>query len=287
MQRRRAWGMLAVCCVLLLAACSARRFAYDHFDTLLRWWIGDYVSLTAAQKHALDAELVPLWNWHRQTQLPVYAADLRQLADQVQAGPLGTEQIAAASALIDQRWQTLQDQALPAYARLNALLDDAQVREMVRHIGEHIDKHAAKRRKQTPAERDQKLIDEMDKLMREWIGKPDARQNELVRQWAAQTPPAPDAQDQHALLDRYAALLASRRQDGFEQRLRDFLRTEDARADADPSEMEREHLWRQLLVDLSASLAAEQRNTLHQHLLEYVADCEALAAEKARAAAAN
>lgn len=277
MRRRGAWGLLAVCCVLLLAACSARRFAYDHLDTFLRWRIGDYVSLTAEQKRAFDAELAPLWSWHRHTQLPLYAADLRQLAGQVQAGQLDAEQIAAAGALMDQRWQTLQDQALPGYARLSATLDDAQVEALVKHIGEHIDKHAAKRREQTPAERDQKLVDEMDKLMREWIGTPDPRQDELVRQWAGQTPPAPEAQAQHELLDRYAGLLAGRRQDGFEQRLRDFLHAEDARAESEPDQVMREKLWRQLLVDLSASLEPEQRDTLRKHLLEYAADCEALA----------
>jgi hypothetical protein len=283
MRRLRTGRWLAVCCAALLAACSAHRIAYDHFDSLLRWWISEYVSLTTAQKQALEAELVPLWNWHRSTQLPLYAADLRQLAEQVQAGPLNEQQIADASALLDQHWETLQDQVLPAYARLSAQLDDAQVDELVRHVAEHIDKRAAKRRKQTPAERDQKLVDEMDKMLRDWIGKPDGQQRELVRQWAAQTPPAPDAPTQHALLDRYTALLAGRRQEGFEQRLRDFLKTENARADGDPAEVTRERLWRQLLVELSASLTAEQRGAFRQHLLEYAEDCEALAGEKAEA----
>lgn len=284
MRRGRAWKWLAVCCVVLLAACSSRRLAYDHLDTLLRWWISDYVSLTAAQKQALDAELAPLWNWHRGTQLPLYAAELRRLADEVQAGPLSAQQIADAGKRLDQHWQTLQERVLPAYARLNAQLDDAQVEELVRHIGEHIDKRAARRSKRTPAERDQKLAEDMDKLLRDWIGKPDQQQRELVRQWAAQTPPRPDAQLQHALLDRYAALLASRRRDGFEQRLRDFLTTEDARGESDPAELARERLWRQLLVDLSASLTPQQRDALRQHLLEYAEDCEALAGEKVEAA---
>jgi hypothetical protein len=283
MRLKWTFALLTAAC-LLLAACSARRLAYDHLDTLLRWEISDYVDLTQPQRQSLDAELDTLWRWHRRTQLPLYAADLRKLAGQVQAGPLDAQQIETASKLADQRWDDLVGQVLPAYARLTAQLDEAQAAQLIGRIGKRIDKHAAKRRKQTPEERDRHLEKGMDELLHDWIGRPDERQKALVRQWVTQTPPAPEAEAQHALLDRYAAVLASRGQDGYEQRLRDFLHDEDARDDSDPAQQQREKLWRQLLVDVSASLDAEQRETLRRHLLEYAEDCEGLAAEQPAAA---
>lgn len=274
--------LLACCCLLpLLAACSTTRLAYDHLDTLLRWQVSKYVDLDAQQQQYLDTELQQLWIWHRHTQLPSYAADLRQLATAAQAGPLSREQLEAVSVKIRNDWDRIVEHALPDYTRAHVLLSDAQVADMIRRIGAEIERRSRKSLKRSEPERRARLVERMDDTLRDWIGRPNARQRELVEQWAPQVQLATSEQTRGRLnsLDHYAAVLATRAQPGFEQRMREYFLGPHPADDPRSLESVERRRWLQLLADLSATLEPAQREHLCKKLLGYAADFEALAAE--------
>jgi hypothetical protein len=272
-----------VCCSLgfLLTACSTTRLAYNHLDTLLHWVISDYVDLSDVQQKSLDADFDALWNWHRRTQLPLYAADLRKLADAVQAGPLSMEQVQAFSTRAVQRGQDLVTAALPGYIRMNAGLSDAQIAHAFQRLNKEIDDTERRHETRTAEERRKHRIDSMEHSLTGWIGKPTPPQRQMVEQWVAADPPQPSdsAAEQHAVLNRYAALLANRHEPGFEDRMRRFLLAEDDSDANRSSEMAEEKRWLQFLADLSATLEPAQREHLRKRLLGYAADCESLANE--------
>jgi len=272
--------ILVCCCALLLAGCSVTRLAYDHLDTVLHWQASNYVDLNAQQKQSFDVEIQRLWSWHRHTQLPLYAAELRQLAAQVQAGALSREQFEACSNRVSTNWTDLLSEALPGYARLQVELSDTQVADMIQRIGKEIDRRSRKTQKLSEQGRRRHMIERMDDTLHDWIGRPNAQQRQLVEQWAArvQLSTPVEAQQRHASLDRYAALLATRAQPGFEQRLHDFILSDTADDPHSPEAVERER-WLQLLSDISATLEPAQREHLRTRLLDYAADFDALAAE--------
>jgi len=278
---KRPLRSLALCCALLLAGCSLTRLAYDHLPALLRWEAGDYVSFTAQQDRDFDLETRKVWSWHRRTQLPLYAADFRGLAEEVRAGPLSYEQVRAFSERINQRWQDLAEVALPGYVRLHAELDDAQVAEMIRHIRKNVEQRVHKRLKRSEAQRRDKLADDMEASLKQWIGRPNAQQREMVRQWAAQVQLSTPQQEgqRSAGVDRYAALLAGRNQAGFEQRVRDYVRAPEDGQEVEAHDLAERDRWLRLLSALSATLEPEQRAHLCQRLLDYAQDFEDLAAE--------
>lgn len=277
---KRLLSVLACCCALLLGGCSLTRLAYDHLPGLLRWEAGDYVELTPQQDRDFHVEIIKVWNWHRRTQLPLYAADARGLAAQVQAGPLSLEQVQAFSDRVNQHWDDLTEAMLPGYVELHAELGDAQVTEMIRRIGKQLDERTRKRLKRSPEKRREKIEEEMEDSLRPWLGRLDARQQGMVRDWAAQvhlsTPE--EAAQRRGNLDRYAALLATRAQPGFAERVRAFVREPEEPAVAARDRAERER-WLALLAALSATLEPQQREHFRQRLLDYAADFEALAAE--------
>jgi hypothetical protein len=272
-----------VCCGfgLLLTACSTTRLAYNHLDTFLHWVISDYVDLDDAQRKTLDADFDTLWDWHRRTQLPLYAADLRELADAVQAGPLSLEQVRAFSVRAEQRGQDLITAALPGYIRMNAGLSDVQIAHAFQRLNKEIDEDEHRREKLPAEERRKRRISSLEHALTGWIGKLTPPQRQMAEQWGAADPPQPSASaaEQHAILARYAALLADRRAPGFEERLRRFLLAEDDRDANRASEMAEEKRWLQFLADLSATLEPAQRGHLRKRLLGYVADCQSLANE--------
>jgi hypothetical protein len=278
----RSLKLLTCCCLLpLLAACSTTRLAYDHLDTLLRWQASKYVDLNARQRQSLDTELQQLWTWHRHTQLPLYAADLRQLAATAQAGPLSREQLEAVSAKIRGDWDRIVEQALPGYARAHVLLSDAQVADMIQRIGKEIERRSRKALDRSESEQRAHMVERMNDTLRDWIGRPNARQHELIEQWGAQVQLATpeQTQERHSTLDRYAAVLATRAQPGFEQRMREFFLGPTAADDPQSLESVERQRWLQLLADLSTTLEPAQREHLCKKLLGYAADFEALAAE--------
>ncbi len=269
------------CCVLLLTACSTTRLAYDHLDILLRWEISDYVDLTAQQRKSLDADLYPLWSWHRRTQLPLYAADLRQLADAVQSGPLSVEQIEIFSAHVAQHWQDLVMETLPGYIRLNAGLNDAQIEGVIQKMSKDIDEAERRREKRSLQDRQKHLVNDMNQQLSDWIGRLNTRQRQLVAQWGAEALPETSAwaTEQHAVLDRYAVLLASSSQIGFEDRMRNFLLTQDNSDKSQSVDAVEKKRWIQLMADISATLEPAQRKHLRERLLGYAEEFEMLAAE--------
>ena len=278
-------GLACCCALLLLGACSITRLGYNHLDTLLRWQVSEYVDLDTQQQQMFNAELQRVWIWHRHTQLPVYAAELRQLAGQVRADVIGREQIDASSARITGYWKDLVAQALPGYAGLNAALGDAQVADLIRRIGKEVERKARKRQKLSVEERRQHRIDAMNDTLRDWIGRPTARQRQLVEQWAdaTQLTPAEQTQRQQARLERYAALLASRSEPGFEQRMGIFILDPEPGDGVQSPDVVQRDRWLQLLADIAPTLEPAQRERLCKRLLGYAADFEALAAEQPKA----
>lgn len=278
-------GLVGCCALLLLGACSITRLGYNHLDTLLRWQVSEYVDLDAQQQQTFNAELQRVWIWHRQSQLPIYATELRRLAALVQADAIDREQLDASSARIAGYWKDLVTQALPGYAKVNAMLGDAQVADLIRRIGKEVERKARKRQKLSEEERRRHRIDAMDDTLRDWIGRPTARQRQLVEQWAGAMQLTPDQQTQRqrARLERYAALLASRSEPGFEQRMGAFILDPEPGVGGDgaqsPDVVQRDR-WLQLLADIAPTLEPAQRERLRKRLLGYAADFEALAAEQ-------
>lgn len=274
---------LLACCALLLAGCSTTRLAYDHLDTLLHWQATDYVDLTTAQKRNLDGEIRDWWAWHRRTQLPLYAAELRRLAAEAQAGPVTRARLEALGDTVEGWWIASATQAAPGFARLNADLDDAQIAGEVRRIGKEAERRMNKRLRHGDDGRRREAAEEMDERLEQWLGSTSAAQEALVRQWAADLRliSAAQLQQRRAQLDQYAALLAGRAQPGFAQRMRDYLITNHDDAGLQAQEREARLRWFQLLADVSGSLSAEQRQHLVRRLIGFAEDFEALAAEGA------
>jgi hypothetical protein len=273
--------LLLCCTALLLQACSTTRLGYDHLDTVLRWVLSDYVDIETPQTQLWDQDFPPLWQWHRRTQLPQYAADLRRLAGEVKAGPLSFPQLQQDSTRLTGYWHATVEQALPGFAAFCASLSDEQTADMVKRIGAKIDKKGRKRDSYNEAERRERLTNETDASMRKWLGSINDAQRQLVAQWVqgVQLIGPRDTADQRAILAHFEALMKNRNDPGFQAGLHDLLLPPE-KPDDPPSRsaVERDR-WLKLLAEVSATLEPEQRQHLHDKLQGYAEDFEALAAE--------
>ena len=70
------FGML-----LCLGSCSSTTFLYNRLDTLIGWYVRDYVSLTRDQRNDFNRRVDALLDWHRAEELPPYVVWLTEFED--------------------------------------------------------------------------------------------------------------------------------------------------------------------------------------------------------------
>lgn len=121
-----------------LAGCSALRVAYNTGPQLAWWWLDGYLDVSRDHAPQVKTAIDRWFEWHRQTQLPVYAALLASAQVQM------AEPLSAAAAC---QWnQRLSDALSPAAARaleqaadLVPGLGEAQLRHLEQRYEKNID----------------------------------------------------------------------------------------------------------------------------------------------------
>ena len=63
---------LVLVMLLTLTACSGTRFFYNKLDTLIDWYVDDYVTLSREQSADFQNRVDQLLEWHRREELPAY-----------------------------------------------------------------------------------------------------------------------------------------------------------------------------------------------------------------------
>ncbi len=124
---RNLWArLLPILAGLVLIAGCATRLAYDNVDRLVHWYVSDFISMDSAQRARFDDEFAVLWQWHRASELPRYAALLDEarlaLLDGADAAEIDRLVDAAIAGLLE-----LEQRALPVAISLLTSLTDKQV----------------------------------------------------------------------------------------------------------------------------------------------------------------
>ena len=125
--------LLAACLLLCLGACSGTTFVYNRLDTILPWYIDDYVDLSGSQERQLDATLEPFLRWHRQQELPRYVDLLNQI-DASLDHTLSTEEIAQIYSGMETAWQRLEEESLDWLLEIGGTLTEEQVQEFLGYL---------------------------------------------------------------------------------------------------------------------------------------------------------
>ena len=119
-------------CALTLAGCGmATRLAYNQSGELAYWWIDGYVDVNSQQGPRLREELASLLQWHRKTQLPLYADALQKLQP-LAAGNLTEAQACAVADEVRDKLMHISTQVEPTAAWLAASLTPQQIEHLQR-----------------------------------------------------------------------------------------------------------------------------------------------------------
>ncbi len=123
----RTW--LALAALVLITACSSLKLAYNNGDTLLYWWLDNYVDFDSEQRDEVKQDINGLFRWHRKTQLQEYVGFLQRAQKQLQANPSQAD-LRADYDDIRNRTQALLLKAAPDIADLALSLKPEQLEQM-------------------------------------------------------------------------------------------------------------------------------------------------------------
>lgn len=216
--------------VLVLAGCGVR-FAYQHLDWLVPWYVGDYVTLDPGQKHLLDTRLAQRLAWHCSSQLGPYADLLREFETRLDAdAPIAPVELEHYLHRGEAFWRTLMTAITPDAGALLAGLSAEQVDELAAAF----DKRNRDVREEflggTVEERRERQIERMEERLQGWFGRLEPEQRRLVAAWSANLVPTADRwlQNREQWQVDLLAALGQRTQPAFEAPLSSLLVTPEA-----------------------------------------------------------
>jgi hypothetical protein len=115
--------------VLLLAGCSSVRLGYGNGPLLAWWWLDGYVDFSRETAPLAQQGLERWFEWHRATQLPVYA-DLLAAAAQDMLEPVTAAQACRWQGRLTDALTPALDRAVEIAADLVPTLGEAQLRHI-------------------------------------------------------------------------------------------------------------------------------------------------------------
>lgn len=137
MRLKKSLLVVLVLALLALGGCSRVTLGYNYADWLLRYWITDYTSFTAAQRDEIHFAVDDYMRWHRRDVLPEYTAFLQRLNKTVGRDQAVTaEDVSRAKADLWQLYRLTVSPMIPPAARILDTLDSRQIAGLESRLAE-------------------------------------------------------------------------------------------------------------------------------------------------------
>ncbi|MCW5632200.1 MAG: hypothetical protein KIT17_02600 [Rubrivivax sp.] len=177
---------------LVLSGCSALRVAYNTGPQLAWWWVDGYFDFSREQAPQVKAAIDRWFEWHRQTQLPAYAALLSRA--QAQAGePLSPAEACRWNDRIGETLGPAVTRALDQAAELLPGLGDAQLQHLEQRYAKAVDEIRSEFLQPDAAERHEASVKRTLARAEQLYGRLDAPQRKVIADGVAASPFDPAA----------------------------------------------------------------------------------------------
>lgn len=267
-----AWrGMIAVLAAASLLGCSsATKFGYNHLDWFAKRELGKYIDLTDAQEDWLRPRFEDVWAWHRKTQLPRYAEDLRALAAAAAEQPLTARQLDDALQRAGQHVDRVYERVTPEAVTLLALLSQEQVDELLETIAEDTEDFADEVADHDAAHRREEKVDAATDWLDKRLGRLTDAQRETVRAWSHTREDVSGQWVAHARWWQasFAEALSERLDTGFAERAAALLFDSQRFIPDDLAAANARN--RQRWLDMVAAVSAQSTERQRRHLVDYI-----------------
>lgn len=273
-----------VICLFFLNACSIK-VAYRFLGIIGKWHIGTYVSLEGPQKQLVDTMLDNFHDWHRSTQLSIYANYLDQVIPHLESEKITGEWIHQQTDIVQDMLDVSMIQLKPQITELMASFSDKQVEEIIKSLKKDRKKYRKKyvdtSEKKQSKRRKQQLLDYAGRF----FGRLTPQQKVWLDEWEQSLwdYEVLTLQQQEILANKVEGTLALRKNREKLSPLVDeiiFYRSEKWEKDLQDVIDHNQVLTYELLAKLINSQTEKQRDKMLRKLRSYRDDCISLAKSK-------
>ncbi len=171
-----------ILCLSLISGCTTS-FVYNRLDSLITWYVDDYVDLTSTQQSLLQQELQPALQWHRQEELQKNIALLDTMLSDV-SKPVKVDEVAAWTDELMQSFRRVQLNMVDVALKFSSSLSDEQMQEFIDNVW---DKHEERKDEYLSRTNEEYIEDSYDSLegrLSEYLGRLSDEQQALLQQAA-------------------------------------------------------------------------------------------------------
>jgi Family of unknown function (DUF6279) len=267
-------------CVGAASGCGVKT-VYNNLDRLIKWSMDDYMKLDDAQQDYFQAELDTLLYWHRTTQLPIYARELRQL-DASLADGATVEELFVFRTEVEAWWDAILQASLPMSTELLYSATDAQLDQFALQFAKDARKYVKPYEKLTPDARRARWAREFRDYFERFTGNLNKDQKNLIEAYSARFTPDDESWAEYRKRYGLAMVALVRERQPYVQFSRAFRDMTfgrerwygDEYAQALASNQD---LYRDVTLALLDSLTSDQRKKLSNTLQDVAKDFDELA----------
>jgi len=272
---------------LVVGGCSATRTVYNNLDWVVTWYLARHFDLDKEQKADLREMVVRNMDWHRRTQLPLYADYARDLADDLDQ-PVSPDIVRGRYIQLLDFWDASMLQIIPdTYLFLTNLTDeqvDQMIEEMEKNNQEMYDEYSGS----TPEEREENRNRNTIKGIERIFGKLNEEQKQLVRDSLADMEDASEewVENRRRWQSAYIELIREKPpEDEYKKRLTSLYVSPRGYDEPEFQARVDRNLERAvaMMSDLMNSLTPKQREKAQKRLRKYAVDFDRLAAQAEQA----
>ncbi|PPD54091.1 MAG: hypothetical protein CTY10_07985 [Methylotenera sp.] len=172
----------------LISNCGFVQTAYNNAPQALSWWLDDYFDFTQSQQSALSPALNRLHDWHRQNQLPLYIATLKDLQSSVSKAQISTGEVCKKTENIKALFGELQLASIPIIVVIAPLLSDKQLQYFQTKLDKRAQKWKSEWWQDTPEAQIEMRLEKIESFSEKLYGDLSESQQTLLKQNLTKTP---------------------------------------------------------------------------------------------------
>ncbi len=172
----------------LISSCGFVKTAYNNAPQAISWWLDDYFDFTQSQQSALNPALSRLHDWHRQNQLPLYIATLKDLQSSVSKVQISAGEVCEKTDNIKSLFGELQLESIPIIVDIAPLLSDKQLQYFQTKLDKRAQKWKSEWWQDTPAAQIEMRLDKIESFAEKLYGDLSESQQSLLKQSLTKTP---------------------------------------------------------------------------------------------------
>ena len=273
--------IFSISTLLLNVSCNSIKFAYNQADWLVLNQINKIACLDSDQSDKVEKEIDSFLVWHRKSELPIYAKNLKNLGNALNTGPLEKNTYEQTQSF----FETTQDRTIakikPFLVDFLSSIPPKQIKCTISNIEEkNIDKE-----EEMDMERDkyyEKVKEEMTEHAQNWLG---SVTDEQIAMIDTVIPPQEEETAYKKITEKrkqsFTKLLLNPDKELKKKKMLKLIDNPDSFYTKDElvlvkkrRERSKNGLWK-----LAQTLTEKQRKTLAETLLEYAKDFEELSKE--------